>query len=96
MSKAASRANAPVRLEAKPHLNATQPRSAFQDAYRRLEDDIQDLARMLRVADYLQNCGEEDMEGSARLLVEKAAEMAEKLDQKYQENFTLADRLVAA
>jgi hypothetical protein len=69
---------------------AEQSADSFQDAYRRLEEDIHDLARMLRAADHLQSCGEEDMESSARLLVEKAAEMAEKLDQKYQESFTPA------
>jgi hypothetical protein len=60
---------------------APQRTDSYQDAYRELDDDIGDLALILRGADHLQLIGEER---SARVIFEKAAEMAENLDQKYQ------------
>ncbi len=48
------------------------------------------LARMLRAADYIQHSGKEDLKGEACLLYDKAVEMAESLDQKYQGSFGAA------
>ena len=78
MPKATVRANA-----------RTLPEEDWEDAHRAIENDIYDLMRMLRAADYLQTYasmdGDEDLASSARLLVEQAAKMAEDLNEKYQQ-----------
>jgi hypothetical protein len=53
-----------------------------------LENDIYDLNRMLRAAEFLQteSGGEEEIASSARLLVEQAAKMANDLHAKFQAN----------
>jgi hypothetical protein len=75
-----------------PTPEATDRRAdRFEAAHRAIEEDIYDLIRMLRAADYLQSSavmdGDEVLASSARLLVEQAARMAEDLSEKYQRGF---------
>jgi hypothetical protein len=89
-----SDSNAQALPEDRSHPDATAPQAVdwVQDAFRDLEGDIDDLARMLRAADHLQYSGDEDLERSARLLYDKAVEMAGNLNRKYQNSF-LGNRL---
>jgi hypothetical protein len=85
MPKATVRANARTLPEAKlpnPDVSAPRPADWFERAYLDLESDIFDLKRMLRAAEHLREG--EGMKDEANLLYEKALEMAERLDRKYQ------------
>jgi hypothetical protein len=84
--------NATVRANARALPEATDRRAdRFEAAHRAIEEDIYDLIRMLREADYLQSSavmdGDEVLASSARLLVEQAAKMAEDLSEKYHRRF---------
>jgi hypothetical protein len=82
--------NAPAMSEEASSRPKRQRADCFEAAHRALENDIYDLMRMLRAADYLQSSAatdNEDLASSARLLVEQAAKMAEDLNEKYQRGF---------
>jgi hypothetical protein len=74
----------------------TKPPKLAYDIYA-LDIDIDNLARMTRAAEFLQTnaCGDEGIEESTRLLVEKAAEMAKDLNEKFEENMYSLGRLDA-